>query len=195
MKAQPVPYYARVEEPCPRCAGIPLAEAGWHDLDPGIRETVLILRGHGVETCQSCDGTHGHSYPEPTVEFHGGPAAGWHALSVALEHDLRPAEIRRVWKMQDRNEPVGPLWQLTFDHPGGGGLQMVDHGDGTHHWERVPADEDDPRAPAGPAAGEGGKQREDLSGKPVREPPEAHSGAECPGGERARRHVPLAGGH
>jgi hypothetical protein len=107
-------WWDAVEDPCPRCAGIPLAEAGWEGLDPGIREAVLILRGHGVETFQSCDGSPGHSFPAPTVQFHGGPGAGWHALSVALEHDLKPAALRRVWDVLDRNEPTGPHWELTF---------------------------------------------------------------------------------
>ncbi len=40
-------------------------------LDEGIRETVEILIAHGVETCESCQGGEGHSYPEPTVRFEG----------------------------------------------------------------------------------------------------------------------------
>ena len=94
-------------------------------IDPGIRQIVRILAENGVETCQSCAafGPFGegsgkrngdpHSYPEPTVEFRGSAAAGFHALQVAMTHGLPIAELRRVWSMQD-GEPVGPIWAMTF---------------------------------------------------------------------------------
>jgi hypothetical protein len=31
-------------------------------LDEGIREIVVTLIAHGVETCESCDGSEGHAY-------------------------------------------------------------------------------------------------------------------------------------
>lgn len=95
-------------------------------IDPGIRQIVRILAENGVETCQSCaaSGPFGegsgkrngdaHSYPEPTVEFFGSIASGYHALEIALAHDLPVTELRRVWSIQDR-EPVGPHWAMTFD--------------------------------------------------------------------------------
>jgi hypothetical protein len=43
-------------------------------LDPGIAPAVLVLRDAGVETFESCEGGEGHSYPEPTVRFHGQPS-------------------------------------------------------------------------------------------------------------------------
>ena len=94
-------------------------------IDPGIRQIVRILAENGVETCQSCAATgpfgegsgkrrgDAHSYPEPIVEFHGSPAAGFHALQVAMTHGLPVAELRRVWSIQD-GEPVGPHWAMTF---------------------------------------------------------------------------------
>jgi hypothetical protein len=94
-------------------------------IDPGIRQIVRILTENGVETVQSCaaSGPFGkdsgkmrgapHAYTEPTVEFRGGPAAGFHALEVAVTHGLPVAELRRVWSMQD-GEPVGPHWAMTF---------------------------------------------------------------------------------
>jgi hypothetical protein len=94
-------------------------------LDPGIRQIVMILSGNGVETYESCAGSgpHGqgwprghsaHSYPEPTVAFHGNFAAGLHALEVAINHGLPVSELRRVWSIQN-GEPVGPTWHMTFD--------------------------------------------------------------------------------
>ena len=39
-------------------------------LDPEIEDIVKILREHGVETYESCQGGPGHSYPRPAVRFH-----------------------------------------------------------------------------------------------------------------------------
>jgi hypothetical protein len=83
-------------------------------IDLGIREYVKLLRLNGIETYESCEGGPGHSYPRPTVAFHGGPYAGWQALSVCLTYGLPVFELRRVWTVQDRNEPTGPHWEITF---------------------------------------------------------------------------------
>lgn len=61
--------------------------SGW-EVDHGIRDAVLCLICHGVETVQSCQGGPGHSYPEPTVDLLGGRGAGMHALSVAQTYLL-----------------------------------------------------------------------------------------------------------
>jgi len=86
-------------------------------LDVGIRRAVEILQAHGIETMQSCEGGPGHSYPEPTVDFYGGPEAGWRAVSVCLAHGLPMMSLRRVWDMLDQNELTGPYWEITFRHP------------------------------------------------------------------------------
>lgn len=86
-------------------------------LDPGIAKAVEIMRAGGVETYESCEGGKGHSYAEPTVAFHGHPAAGWHALGVCLEHGLRVKELRRVWTVLDEHEPTGPYWHIVFWKP------------------------------------------------------------------------------
>lgn len=87
-------------------------------LDPGIRHYVLILRSQGVETCQSCEGGTGHSYPEPTIEFWGGRGEGPRAVAVAMTYGLPIAELRRVWSVLD-GELVGPLWAITFSRQSG----------------------------------------------------------------------------
>jgi hypothetical protein len=83
-------------------------------LDRGIRNTVERLRKAGVETYESCEGGSGHAYPEPTIAFHGGPGAGWQALSLCLDWKLPVSELRRVWDVLDRNDPTGPHWHLVF---------------------------------------------------------------------------------
>jgi hypothetical protein len=45
-------------------------------IDPGIRREVKILWENGIETFESCEGGRGHSFPEPTVRFHGGQSEG-----------------------------------------------------------------------------------------------------------------------
>ena len=82
-------------------------------LDPGIAEIVLTLRAAGVQTDESCQGGPGHAYPEPTVCFCGEQPEGFRALSVAMQHGLRVADLRRVWSVID-GEPTGPYWEMTF---------------------------------------------------------------------------------
>jgi hypothetical protein len=82
-------------------------------IDPGIARAVAILQAGGVETFESCEGGPGHAFPEPTIRFHGTPAAGPHALSVCMNHDLPVMALRRVWYME-YGEPKGPKWELTF---------------------------------------------------------------------------------
>ena len=83
-------------------------------LDPGIEKAVRILQKEGIETYESCEGGEGHAYAEPTVAFHGGPEAGWRAISVCLSYGLPALCLRRVWYVLDRNEPTGPKWEITF---------------------------------------------------------------------------------
>ena len=59
-------------------------------LDEGIREIVVTLIAHGVETYESCEGGEGHSYPEPTVRFEGDLSEGLRVASVALGYGLQP---------------------------------------------------------------------------------------------------------
>jgi len=83
-------------------------------LDPGIARAVHILRSEGVETCQSCEGGPGHSYPEPTVRFFGSRAAGWHALSVADDYGLPVTKLRLTWNIDDGLPEDGAVWEMVF---------------------------------------------------------------------------------
>jgi hypothetical protein len=82
-------------------------------LDPGIRRAVLILRRGGVETFESCEGGAGHPFPDPTVKFHGGQGAGFHALSIALDHGLPVLRLQRCYHVNG-GELEGPWWELVF---------------------------------------------------------------------------------
>lgn len=83
-------------------------------IDPGIRQAVQRLQECGIETFESCEGGKGHSYPEPTVAFMGGPDSGWRALSACLAYRLPVSSLRRVWDVIEPNEPIGPHWEITF---------------------------------------------------------------------------------
>jgi hypothetical protein len=76
---------------------VPLAPAA--GLDAGIAGFVAMLREHGVETFESCDGSAGHSYTEPTVRFFG------HGFPVEC--------LRRFWDVIE-GEPRGPYWEITL---------------------------------------------------------------------------------
>jgi hypothetical protein len=82
-------------------------------LDVGIAHYVQILRSQGIETCQSCEGGPGHTYPEPTIEFHGPQHEGPRAVAAALAFALPVHELRRFWSITD-GEMVGPYWAITF---------------------------------------------------------------------------------
>jgi hypothetical protein len=82
-------------------------------LDRGIEHYVLVLREHGIDTCQSCQGGPGHTYLEPTIEFRGGQAEGPRAIAVALTHGFPIATLRREWRVSG-GELIGPIWTMTF---------------------------------------------------------------------------------
>ncbi len=82
-------------------------------LDAGIRDAVLVLQRHGVETFESCEGGDGHPFPEPTVRFHGDGSEGFRALAIAQQNGLRVDQLRRYYQIQS-GEPAGPYWELTL---------------------------------------------------------------------------------
>lgn len=82
-------------------------------LDPGIRDAVTILRRGGVETFESCEGGEGHAFPVPTIRFYGDAWAGYRAFSIAMEHALAVANLRRVYDVIE-GQLHGPWWEMTF---------------------------------------------------------------------------------
>ncbi len=82
-------------------------------LDTGIAPYVAALRESGIETFESCEGGNGHSYPEPTIRFHGDRSEGFKALAIATQRQLPIAALRRIWTILE-GEPVGPYWEITF---------------------------------------------------------------------------------
>lgn len=90
-------------------------------LDPGIAHFVALLRSQGIETNESCQGGPGHTYPEPTIAFHGDTGEGPRAFAAAVTFGLPAFELRRIWTVVD-NMLIGPQWQLTFSR------NAIEHG-------------------------------------------------------------------
>lgn len=107
-------------------------ELRWESMDPGIREIVRILWQGGIETTESCEGTPGHCYPEPTVCFEGEYEAGFRALALCYANGLKVKSLHRVWNVQ-AGEVVGPEWQLVF-YTNDGGLHPVETLAGKIEW-------------------------------------------------------------
>ena len=82
-------------------------------IDPGIEKEVRILYGAGVETFESCQGGEGHSYPEPTIRFHGDQYEGFRVFAIAMQYDLKARSLRRTYHIVD-GELTGPFWEMTF---------------------------------------------------------------------------------
>lgn len=82
-------------------------------IDPEIARAVSVLAENGVETFESCQGGSGHSFPEPTVRFHGDGSEGFRALAIAQKNGLLVDQLRRYYQVQN-GEPTGPYWELTF---------------------------------------------------------------------------------
>jgi len=105
----------------------------WSKIDPGIKHELKILCDNGIETTESCQGGQGHPFPEPTIRFCGGRAAGFKAVEIAITFGLKMSELRRVWNMQD-GELTGPEWEMTFFATKSrlsGGLRFVPKRDGS----------------------------------------------------------------
>jgi hypothetical protein len=82
-------------------------------IDAGIVRAVRLLNEAGIVTDESCEGGQGHSFPEPTVRFHGSQDEGWRALSVMLAWNLPVRALRREWAITNEG-PDGPYWDLVF---------------------------------------------------------------------------------
>ena len=101
----------------PDPANLEQARAGTFEppLDDGIRDIVLTLIAHGVETFESFEGGRGHSFPEPAVRFEESSSEGLWALAVALENRSPVSEPRRTWGII-----VGVIhgpWRVMTFHP------------------------------------------------------------------------------
>jgi len=57
-------------------------------LDAGIARDVEILRAAGIETFAPYEGGTGHTYPEPTVRFHGGKSEGFECPGARPSSEL-----------------------------------------------------------------------------------------------------------
>jgi hypothetical protein len=94
-------------------ASPPFKGKGQRLIDKGIAREVRVLWENGINTFESCEGGGDHSFPEPTIRFHGDQAEGFRALAIALQNGLRVDQLRRYYSIQN-GEPTGPKWEMTF---------------------------------------------------------------------------------
>jgi hypothetical protein len=83
-------------------------------LDDGIRDAVVLLTQHGIETYESCEGGVGHSYPEPTVAFHDDNSKGLRALGICVQFGLPVKELQQVWQVDQDNAIFQIAWRVVF---------------------------------------------------------------------------------
>lgn len=91
----------------------PFRGSGCRKIDAGICREVRILWEGGVETFESCEGGKGHSFPEPTVRFHGDRSDGFRVVAIALQAGLKVSALRRYYDVRD-GELHGPYWEMVF---------------------------------------------------------------------------------
>ena len=103
-------------------------------LDLGISALVHILRNHGVETFESCEGGGGHAFPEPTIRFSGQPGDGAHAYAITRTFALPVSQIRRVWD-EIEGELTGPCWEIVFRRKWQGEAVLTGDSDNTPFLE------------------------------------------------------------
>jgi hypothetical protein len=84
-------------------------------LDSGISYPVRLLRDHGLDTCQSCEGGDGHAYHEPTIELYAGSddSEGFRALAVLQTHGIDVARIAIVWECKN-GLPYQRVWSIEL---------------------------------------------------------------------------------
>jgi hypothetical protein len=124
---------AQFQASLPRLRIVDRAEPPWGQIDTGIIHEVRVLWDNGIETHESCEGTAGHSFTEPTVRFLGGHAEGFKALAIAMQFGLKVVALRHYWEIID-GVPTGPHWEMVFHHADGGGIHAVES-DGKITWE------------------------------------------------------------
>lgn len=83
------------------------------EIDPDIREAVLILRSHGVQTTESCQGGPGHACPEPVIYFAGNLYEGYRTYAIAKNYGLNVLSIAYECGESD-GWLESPRWKMTF---------------------------------------------------------------------------------
>jgi hypothetical protein len=82
-------------------------------LDRWMRYAVLVLHRGGIRTYESCQGGHGHAFPEPTVRFEGDREDAFRAVTLARSCGLPAHHLRQFWRLNEEGAE-SPAWELTF---------------------------------------------------------------------------------
>ncbi len=112
---------------------IPDAQINPKTIDKGILNEVLVLRKHGVDTFESCQGGVNHSFPEPTIKFHGDRNEGIRVAYICLQEFLSITEIRRTFSIENE-EITMPYWEVVFKSEIPKGQLFLDRKTGTFRF-------------------------------------------------------------
>ncbi|MDE0033679.1 MAG: hypothetical protein OXU75_11150 [Deltaproteobacteria bacterium] len=85
-------------------------------LDPNILPYVEVLRAHGVETIESCQGGPGHSRAGPYISFRGPPGEGLRVAGIAQNLGWPITRIVKEWAFFG-DDITTPVWVLKLRHP------------------------------------------------------------------------------
>ncbi len=85
-------------------------------LDPDIQPYVDVLREHGVDTIESCQGGPGHSSAGPYISFRGPVGEGLRVAGIALSLGWPITRILKEWAFF-ADDITPPVWVLKLRHP------------------------------------------------------------------------------
>lgn len=90
-------------------------------LDEKIKEAVQILNKHGFRTFQSCQGTEGHFFQEPTIDFYGSEFDLIRAYDICRQYNLLVMKAKRVYMKSpvysevENGKDMGDVWQPPYN--------------------------------------------------------------------------------
>lgn len=86
------------------------------DLDLGIRDAVVALRGTGIRTVDSCEGGAGHAWIWPVISFEGREDEALAAFRMLIERGFPADRLNKAWHHCPDCYPElsGPLWEIIF---------------------------------------------------------------------------------
>lgn len=83
------------------------------DIDEGILPAVKIMRKHGFETFESCEGGGEHAYAESTIFFYGNEFDCLRAYEICILHNLNVDYVGRIFQKEELNK--GEVWNEPFN--------------------------------------------------------------------------------
>lgn len=84
-----------------------------NEIDKGILPAVKIMREHGFETFESCEGGDEHAYAESTIFFYGNEFDCLRAYEICVLYNLNVDYVGRIF--QKEGLEIGTVWNKPFN--------------------------------------------------------------------------------